>query len=124
MKENWLKNFLSSCARTPLGGEILGWIITHLSAVLPLDRLRETDTLLAFWHPAPVYATHILIVPKRRYQSLLELNIDDVAFMGDLFKTVQSLVDELALDDGGYRLIVNGGNYQDVKHLHFHLIVE
>jgi diadenosine tetraphosphate (Ap4A) HIT family hydrolase len=35
---------------------------------------------------------------------------------------VQSLVDEFQLT--AYRLIVNGGEYQDFPQLHFHLIAE
>jgi len=39
-----------------------------------------------------------------------------------MFATVKCLVKEFELDDGGYRLIVNGGAYQDFPQLHFHLI--
>ena len=35
-----------------------------------------------------------------------------------------ALVQDLELAERGYRLIVNGGAYQDVKQLHFHLISE
>jgi diadenosine tetraphosphate (Ap4A) HIT family hydrolase len=42
------------------------------------------------------------------------------AFLSELFATVQSLVTELWLP--AYRLIVNGGAYQDFPHLHFHLV--
>lgn len=119
-----MKKILLSLVRTSLGGEIVGWVLTHMSSLVPVDRLRETDSLLAFWHPAPVYATHVLIVPKRRYRSLMELNTADVDFMSDLFKTVKSLVEELELEEGGYRMVVNGGEYQEVEHLHFHLVAE
>ena len=68
------------------------------------------------------YATHILLVPKRKYRSLLDIPSDDIEFMRDLFSVVQDLVTKLGLDESGYRLIVNGGNAQDIQHLHFHLI--
>jgi diadenosine tetraphosphate (Ap4A) HIT family hydrolase len=48
----------------------------------------------------------------------------DTDFLLDLIQTVQSLVKELNLEASGYRLIANGGAYQDVPHLHFHLISE
>ena len=35
---------------------------------------------------------------------------------------VQSLVAELDVEGPGYRLIVNGGGYQGVPQLHFHLV--
>jgi histidine triad (HIT) family protein len=97
---------------------------THMSELLPVERLRETETLIAFPHPQPSHPTHILLVPKRPYASLAALPVDDAAFLHDLLATVQDLVRELGLEDGGYRLIVNGGAYQDVPHLHFHLVAD
>jgi hypothetical protein len=46
------------------------------------------------------------------------------AFLADLFQTVGSLVTEFDLERRGYRLITNGGKYQEVALLHFHLITE
>jgi diadenosine tetraphosphate (Ap4A) HIT family hydrolase len=65
---------------------------------------------------------HILIVPKRPYRSLLDLPADGCDFQRELFETVQLLVRRLDLENAGYRLIVNGGTYQDIPILHFHLI--
>ncbi len=55
-----------------------------MSALLPVKRLRETDTLLAFHHPRPTYAFHVLLVPKKAVGSLMELNASDTAFLTDL----------------------------------------
>jgi histidine triad (HIT) family protein len=109
-------------------GRIAGWIVraafSTFSASLPLNRLHETATLVAFHHPSPAYPIHILIVPKRRYESLLDIASDDTEFMRDLFETVASLVREFGLERDSYRLVANGGNAQEVKMLHFHLIAE
>ena len=93
-----------------------------MSFAIPVRRIRETKTLLAFYHPQPAYPLHILIVPKRSIASLATLTPADQDFMLDLFATVQSLVKELDLEPAGYRLIANGGEYQDVPQLHFHLV--
>jgi diadenosine tetraphosphate (Ap4A) HIT family hydrolase len=61
-------------------------------------------------------------VPKKAVASLKELNVQDTAFFTELYSTVQSLVDEFHLS--AYRLIVNGGEYQDFPQLHFHLVSE
>ena len=95
-----------------------------MSFLLPVERLRETRTLIAFHHPRPGYSVHILLVPKRRLGSLLDLSAADADFTADLFETVQSLVAEFELEKRGYRLIANGGPYQEVPYLHFHLIGE
>lgn len=95
-----------------------------MSFAIPVHRLRETKTLMAFYHPKASYPTHILIVPKRSISHLGELTAADSDFMVDLFRTVHSLVTELDLETHGYRLIANGGKYQDVPHLHFHLVAD
>jgi histidine triad (HIT) family protein len=101
---------------------LIGWIFTHMSFLIPAKRLRETSSLLAFHHPSPSYKFHVLIVPKRQVDSNTNLDPQDTAFLTDLYSTVQSLVNEFQLK--AYRLIVNGGEYQDFPHLHFHLISE
>lgn len=93
-----------------------------MSFIIPLQHLRETETLLAFHHPKPNHPVHILLVPKRPIAGLLDIAATDSDFLQELFGTVQNLVHELRLDEGGYSLISNGGDYQDVPHLHFHLI--
>jgi histidine triad (HIT) family protein len=93
-----------------------------MSFLIPDSRLRETPNLIAFRHPYPSYKIHVLIVSKRETASLAQLDPADAAFLSDLYSTVQSLVDEFHLR--AYRLIVNGGEYQDFPHLHFHLISE
>ena len=98
----------------------LGWVFAHLSFAIPVKRLCETDTLMAFHHPKPAYPFHVLLVPKKAVASLKELDPMDTAFLSDLYSTVQTLVTEFQLP--AYRLIVNGGDVQDFPQLHFHLI--
>ena len=98
------------------------WGVAKMSWMIPGERLVETEALLAFHHPRPSYKVHVLLVPKRPYADILALPAEDTAFLADLVTAVQRLVAELGLADGGYRLINNGGTYQDVPHLHFHLI--
>jgi len=101
---------------------LIGWIFEHMSFVIPVNRLRETDALMAFHHPKPSYAFHVLLVPKKAVKSFQEFDPKDSAFLTELYSTVQSLVDEFNLS--AWRLIVNGGEYQDFPQLHFHLISE
>ncbi len=93
-----------------------------MSFIIPVRRLRETPTLIAFHHPRPSYPLHILLAPKKALASLTDLTPGHAEFLAELFQTVQSLVAEFELEQTGYRLIVNGGQYQDVPLLHFHLV--
>jgi histidine triad (HIT) family protein len=109
-------------ARSAWGRRVVGWIFAHMSFAIPAQRLRETERLIAFYHPRPSYPVHILLVPKKGLVSLTDLTAADDAFLVELFQAVQSLVAELDMEEPGYRLIVNGGGYQDVPQLHFHLV--
>ena len=99
---------------------LIGWIFTHMPFAIPAERLRETETLLAFYHPKPAYPFHVVLTPKQAVSDLMALDPIGSKFLSDLFATAQSLVSEFQLP--AYRLILNGGEYQDFPHLHFHLI--
>lgn len=99
---------------------LIGWIFAHMSFAIPVKRLLETDTLMVFHHPKPAYPFHVLLVPKRAVASLTDLDPTDTTFLTDLYSTVQHLVSEFQLP--AYRLIINGGEFQDFPQLHFHLI--
>ena len=115
-------SLLFSLARTKFARYLIGWIFAQMSFAIPVKRLHETDTLLAFYHPRPSYAVHILLVPKKAIANLMELKETDQAFLADVLWITQKLVEELGLGETGYRLLVNGGKYQDVPQLHFHLV--
>ena len=117
-----MNRFLFSLAKTWVGGVILHWIIAFFSFAIPGEKLIETESLLAFHHPAPSYPLHILILPKAKYRSLMDLPTEDSVFESGLFEAVKELVDRFSLDGLGYRLIANGGSYQEVDYLHFHLV--
>ncbi len=105
-----------------MGKNLIRWMFRHMSFAIPVRRLRETKTLMAFHHPQPSYPLHILLTAKRSYSSFMDLPITDTTFLRELTLTVQSLVREFKLEESGYRLITNGGAYQDIPQLHFHLI--
>ena len=106
----------------PLLRGLIGWTFERMNFAIPVKRLHETETLMAFHHPRPSYGFHVLLVPKKTVVSLKALDTTDTRFFADLYSTVQHLVDEFQLP--AYRLIVNGGEYQDFPQLHFHLIAE
>jgi histidine triad (HIT) family protein len=95
------------------------WMLRNIPFAIPVKRLRETETLLAFRHPHPAYPFHVLIIPKKAIRSFADLDPAD-PFLSDLVAVAKALVAEYRLP--AYRLIVNGGEYQEFPHLHFHLV--
>ena len=114
-------NLFYRLANTPPGRSLIAWTFSHMSFAVPVKRLRETDTLLAFYHPKPAHPFHVILIPKKDVRSFADLEPAD-PFLADLVAAAQSLVDEFHLS--AYRLIVNGGAHQEFPHLHFHLISE
>ena len=98
---------------------IFTWMLNNIPFAIPVKYLRETETLLAFFHPKPAYPFHVIIVPKKAIRTFSDISPVD-PFLRDLVTVAQSIVAEYHLP--AYRLIVNGGEYQEFPHLHFHLV--
>jgi histidine triad (HIT) family protein len=119
MAKLFLMNDVYRLLRRPFFYRTFIWMLNNVPFVLPVKRLRETDSLLAFFHLKPTYPFHVIIVPKKAVRTFSNLSPAD-PFMVDLVTAAQSLVNEYHLP--AYRLIVNGGEYQEFPHLHFHLV--
>lgn len=116
-----LVNFLRRLANVRIFRPVLIWGLINMNDWLPINKISETDSLVCFYHPQPVFPVHILLVPKEELRDLSQLKPQQSDFLQDLITTVQSLIVELDLEERGYRLILNGGKYQDFPQLHFHL---
>lgn len=112
---------LFSLAKTPLGDLIVGLAFGKFSGLLPIKRVKETDKIVAFWHPKPFWEQHILIVPKRPIKRITSLTEEDMVYVTEAFRVAKQVVEELGWETDGYTLLVNGGNRQEVNQLHFHL---
>ena len=108
-------------AKTPMGDLIVGLAFGKFSKLLPIKRVKETDMLIAFWHPRPLWEKHILIVPKKPIKKLSSFGKKDEEYISEVFRVVVELAKKFELENEGYSLIVNGGKKQEVKQLHFHL---
>ncbi|MCB9136676.1 MAG: HIT domain-containing protein [Anaerolineales bacterium] len=107
-------------ARSRWGGRVVGWVFAKMSFALPVKRLVETERVMAFEHPSPAWDVHILIVPKGAVSGLEALGEEQGDLLAEIFAVVLQVVVKLGLTE--YRVIVNGGEYQEVKQLHFHLV--
>lgn len=75
------------------------------------------------WDEYPVNPGHILIIPKRHFQSIFEINL--IEFL-ELWKAVfyaKRLINNIHKPDG-YNLGINDGEVagQSIMHFHIHLI--
>jgi len=92
-----------------------------LSGKTEVEKILETDNVLAFYHTKPFWETHIVVIPKRHIRSLLALEKSDEAIFLELFEVVKSVADRVVAEKGAARVLTNLGKYQESKHLHFHI---
>jgi histidine triad (HIT) family protein len=92
-----------------------------LSGRTPVKVVAETDEVLAFHHTRAFWPVHIVVVPKRHVPSLVDLGDADEAILHKVLTVVRRVADQVARDHGACRVLTNLGEYQDSKHLHFHV---
>ena len=91
---------------------------------IPADIVYEDDAVLAFRDVTPQAPVHVLIVPKRPLQNLLDAAPADTLLLGQLMQAAIHVARTLGLDESGFRVVVNAGPDagQSVDHLHLHLL--
>lgn len=87
---------------------------------VPVDILYEDESVMVFPDHQPQKPIHLLIIPKKHVPEFSK--IDDLALFSKLGQTVQRMIVERGLQMKGYKIKVNGGGYQEVDHLHIHLM--
>lgn len=83
----------------------------------------EDDKVVAFRDMNPQAPQHILIIPKKHFANILE--VDDKEIAAHIFVDVVPEIAKIAgVEDSGFRLVINTGKEggQTVNHLHIHLL--
>ena len=90
-----------------------------LSGKTAVKKVLETANVLAYYHTRPDWETHIVVIPKTHIGSLL--TIDDDGLLIELLDVVRQVAAQVVKEKGAARVLTNLGEYQDSKHLHFHV---
>lgn len=91
---------------------------------IPSDIVYEDETILAFKDINPQMPIHILAIPKKHIESIIDLKTEDESLVGKIFTAINSIAKDIGIDKTGFRVISNCGENagQTVKHLHFHIL--
>lgn len=82
----------------------------------------EDDDFIVIDDIHPAAPVHVLIIPKKPYESLEAVELADAAFHAKLLQTARQVAKDLGIADN-YKLFMNvGKEVQDVPHLHLHLM--
>ncbi|WP_047982797.1 HIT domain-containing protein [Ornithinibacillus californiensis] len=93
-----------------------------LSGKTEVERVYETDNVLAYYHTRPFYPVHIVAIPKKHIPSLTRIDVADTAILHELLEVIQKVALEVEEKHGACRVITNLGEYQESKHLHWHIV--
>ncbi|MFD9127646.1 HIT family protein [Kitasatospora sp. NPDC059571] len=88
---------------------------------LPVHRVFEDDTVLAFLDHRPLFPGHLLVVPRRHVPTLTDLT---AAETGPYFDRVRRLTAAVERGTGAAGSFVAANNRisQSVPHLHVHVV--
>jgi histidine triad (HIT) family protein len=89
------------------------------SGKTPVKKVLETEYVLAYHHTRPFWSVHIVVVPKQHVDSLLTVENE---LLVELMGVAKKVASRVLKDHGAARVITNLGEYQDSKHLHFHVV--
>lgn len=87
---------------------------------IPANIVFENEYILAFKDLHPKAPTHLLVIPKKHFENLNDLN--EEILMTKLISGIKEITQTNNISD--YKLQVNNGKNagQEVFHLHFHIL--
>jgi len=92
-----------------------------LSGKTEVRVVRETDNVLAYHHTRPFWPEHIVVIPKRHVGSLLTIENEDAPLLLELVTVIREVAARVVAEHGACRVLTNLGDYQESKHLHWHV---
>ncbi len=85
--------------------------------------LFEDENVISFLDVRPMNFGHTLVIPKKHYETFLEIPTDELLLLVKAVHTISEGIIE-SLNPDGYNLVSNNGLAagQSVFHFHFHII--
>ncbi|WP_240794233.1 HIT domain-containing protein [Bacillus sp. BHET2] len=93
-----------------------------LSGKTEVNKVLDTENVLAYHHTRPFYPVHIVAIPKKHIPSFLHLEESDDGLLLELLRVIREVAATVTEENGACKVITNIGDYQDSKHLHFHIV--
>ena len=86
--------------------------------------IYEDDFVFAINDINPIARIHILVIPKKRIDTLNQMNEEDTTLLGHMVLVAKNLAKEQKIDNTGYRILMNTNSDagQTIYHIHLHLI--
>jgi len=92
-----------------------------IAGEIPSTKVYEDDKVYAFRDIHPQAPVHVLIVPRKHMDNILECDADTATALTDAIRAIAA---QEGVAENGFRVISNCGRdgAQSVNHLHVHLL--
>ena len=91
-----------------------------INGEVPSYTIYEDEFVKCFLDIDPISEGHTLIVPKKHFTDIHDIDMEYLTKILETAKKISSLLEE-KLNPSGIRLLQNNGSIQDIKHFHIHL---
>lgn len=90
---------------------------------IPTEMVYEDEFVAAFKDLNPQAPVHILVVPKKHYDDVMQVEEND-QIIANIYSAINKIAKKEHFDERGFRVINNCGKDagQTVMHMHFHII--
>ena len=90
---------------------------------IPSDKVLENSDFLAFRDIDPKAPVHVLVIPKKHFEDIVELSKSDNELSAGLMKFATEVAGIEKLEKG-FRIVLNTGQEggQSVQHVHAHVL--
>lgn len=92
-----------------------------LNKEIPSEIFFENDNIFVIKDINPEDKTHLLIIPKEEINSINDLTENNKELIWEMFLIAQKLSKDLGISEW-YTLKINVWDYQEIEHIHMHLI--
>ena len=91
---------------------------------IPAEKVYDSDEVFAIKDINPQAPGHLLLIPKKPFSTVLEIQKEDHRLIGSIYSIANRLAKDNGLDKTGFRIVVNCGVEagQSVFHIHYHLL--
>lgn len=88
---------------------------------IPSKIIYEDEIVKAYLDINPTSTGHTLIIPKKHFTDLDDIDIETISHIMVVAKKIKKLLED-RLGARGIKLVQNNGCLQEVKHYHLHII--
>ena len=94
------------------------------AGIIPVKSIYEDEQLVAFPDIHPMAPTHVLVIPRKHLDSILEATAADEKLLAHVMLTLPKIAAQLGIAESGFRVVMNTGKNagQSVMHLHWHIL--